>query len=292
MIDTSLFIHPDDAKAIRAIENIPGASAICKKIMEYGFEKLFYGQNIASFIRLSPTQLPHIYKRLPPICEQLGIEEPEFYLEMNPFPNACTFGDTKKFIRVTSGLLETMKNDEIDSVIAHECGHILCRHTLYHNLATFLLQDSSRVLAEDISQTLMAALFYWQRKSELSCDRVAAVITSPNTVARVQARLSGGGLELTRGLNMQEWAAQADEYEQLYNERGIWNKYLQLMNTLALDHPFSAVRVREVLKWGSQPKYQEARQALNKREHHRCPTCGKPASSIKYCRFCGTKINP
>lgn len=292
MIDTSLFIHPDDAKAIRAIENIPGASAICKKIMEYGFEKLFYGQNIASFIRLSPTQLPHIYKRLPPICEQLGIEEPEFYLEMNPFPNACTFGDTKKFIRVTSGLLETMKNDEIDSVIAHECGHILCRHTLYHNLATFLLQDSSRVLAEEISQTLMAALFYWQRKSELSCDRVAAVITSPNTVARVQARLSGGGLELTRGLNMQEWAAQADEYEQLYNERGIWNKYLQLMNTLALDHPFSAVRVREVLKWGSQPKYQEARQALNKREHHRCPTCGKPASSIKYCRFCGTKINP
>ncbi|MBR2631274.1 MAG: M48 family metalloprotease [Bacteroidaceae bacterium] len=292
MIDTSLFIHPDDAKAIRAIENIPGASAICKKIMEYGFEKLFYGQNIASFIRLSPTQLPHIYKRLPPICEQLGIEEPEFYLEMSPFPNACTFGDTKKFIRVTSGLLETMKNDEIDSVIAHECGHILCRHTLYHNLATFLLQDSSRVLAEEISQTLMAALFYWQRKSELSCDRVAAVITSPNTVARVQARLSGGGLELTRGLNMQEWAAQADEYEQLYNERGIWNKYLQLMNTLALDHPFSAVRVREVLKWGSQPKYQEARQALNKRENHRCPTCGKPASSIKYCRFCGTKINP
>lgn len=291
MIDPSVFIHPEDAAAIRTIEKIPGASTICKKFMEYGLEKLFYGQNIASFIRLSPTQLPHIYKRLPPICEQLGMEEPEFYLEMNPIPNACTFGDTKKFIRITSGLLEMMEDDEIDSVIAHECGHILCRHTLYHNLANYLLQDTSGFITSEIAQTLQIAILYWQRKSELSCDRVAAVITSPETVTRVQARLSGGGLELTRGLNMQEWAAQADEYDNLYNEKGIWNKYLQFMNTLGLDHPFSAVRVREILKWSCQPEFQTARQALNERGHHRCSNCGKPASSTKFCQFCGKIIN-
>ena len=32
-------------------------------------------------IRISPTQLPHIYHLLPPICEQLGIEKEEVTLD-------------------------------------------------------------------------------------------------------------------------------------------------------------------------------------------------------------------
>lgn len=79
--------------------------------------------NMASTIRLSPTQFPEIYKHLPPICERLGIQEPEFYLEMNPTPNAYTAGDTRVFIVVTSSLVEMMDDEELDAILAHECGH-------------------------------------------------------------------------------------------------------------------------------------------------------------------------
>ncbi len=100
--------------------------------MALGFEQLQYGMNMATAIRLSPTQLPKLYNHLPPICEKLGIAEPEFYLQMDPVPNAWTFGDTKIFITITSGLVELLNDEELDAVIAHECGHILCHHVLYH----------------------------------------------------------------------------------------------------------------------------------------------------------------
>ena len=125
MIKPSEFIHPEDAAALRQLESIPGFPALAKKVLELGIEKLQYGLNMASTIRLSPTQLPELYKHLPPICERLGIKEPEFYLEMNPMPNAYTSGDTRVFIVVTSGLVEMMDDEEFDAILAHECGHIL-----------------------------------------------------------------------------------------------------------------------------------------------------------------------
>ncbi len=103
-----------------------------------GIEQYQYGINMASRIRLSERQLPEIYMHLPPICEKLGIPEPELYLEMHPEPNAWTYGDTRVYITLTSGLIEYMTDEELDAVIAHECGHILCHHVLYGTMANIL----------------------------------------------------------------------------------------------------------------------------------------------------------
>ena len=67
MIRPSEFIHPEDEAALRQLESIPGFPAIAKKVLELGYEKMQYGINMASSIRLSPTQLPNIYNHLPPI---------------------------------------------------------------------------------------------------------------------------------------------------------------------------------------------------------------------------------
>lgn len=290
MISTE-FIHPEDAKALTAIEKIPGAKTLMKKFLELGYEKMYYGENMASQIRLSPTQLPHIYKHLPPICEMLGIEEPEFYLEMNPFPNACTYGDTQIFISVTSGLIETMSDEELDAVLAHECGHIMCRHVLYHTLAKVLFNKGNEFgLLGDIAVPLMLAIYYWQRKSELSCDRVAALVTSPETVTTVMARLAGGPMSITSAINMREWAEQADKYDEIYND-GLWNKTLMAYNTMLLNHPYAAVRVREVLNWAETDQYARLKASIPTISDQRCKHCGRLIdSSWKYCRNCGNRI--
>ncbi|MDE6125502.1 MAG: M48 family metallopeptidase, partial [Muribaculaceae bacterium] len=154
-----------------------------------GFEKLQYGINMASSIRLSEKQLPDLYRHLPPICKKLGIAEPEFYLLMDPNPNAWTFGDTKIYITMTSGLVELLSDEELDAVLAHECGHILCRHVLYHSVADYVLMGADSLgLLGALTIPLKFAILYWQRKSELSCDRAGAIVTSPETVAR-RARL-------------------------------------------------------------------------------------------------------
>lgn len=292
MIKPAEFIHPEDAAALRQLESIPGFPALVKKVLAIGFEKMKYGFNMATAIRLSPTQLPELYKHLPPICEKLGIEEPEFYLQMDPVPNAWTFGDTKIFITITSGLVEMLDDEELDAVIAHECGHILCRHVLYHSIAQYILTgvDSLGILGA-LTVPVQYAILYWSRKSELSCDRCGSIVTSPEAVARVMARLAGGPKSITDTLNMQEWASQADKYDQIKND-GLWNKTLQMAITLGQSHPFSAVRVREILKWGQSQQYTSLMQNLKSgASGKRCPQCNHPVGSDwAYCKNCGAKL--
>ncbi len=292
MIKASDFIHPEDAAALRQLEGIPGFPALVKKILSLGFEELQYGLNMATAIRLSPTQLPNLYNHLPPICRKLGIQEPEFYLQMDPKPNAFTFGDTRIFITITSGLVEMMDDDELDAVIAHECGHIVCHHVLYHSIAQIIFSGAASLgILGPLALPIQLALLYWSRKSELSCDRCGCVITSPEIITRVMARLSGGPRSITQEINFEEWARQADRYDEIKNEN-LWNKSLQLYAIAKQDHPFAAVRVREILKWGQSPQYQNLMESLKWEAYSRkCPNCGMLVhDDWAYCKYCGTKL--
>ena len=72
------FIHPEDATALKALKAIPMLSTIVKKVMDIGAEQLQTGLNMASKVRLSPTQLPRLYNILPPICERLKLKNRSF----------------------------------------------------------------------------------------------------------------------------------------------------------------------------------------------------------------------
>ena len=95
---------------------------------------------------------------------------------MDPYPNAYAMGDTRTMVTVTSGLLEYLTDEEVSSVIAHECGHIACRHMLYHTLASTLLRNIERMgILGNAVMPVYWALQYWSRRSELSADRAGAV---------------------------------------------------------------------------------------------------------------------
>ena len=275
------------------MESIPGFSTLIKKVMAIGLENLQYGVNMASTIRLSERQLPDLYRHLPPICHKLGIREPELYLKMDPIPNAWTFGDTRIYITLTSGLVDMLTDEELDSVIAHECGHILCRHVLYHTVAEWVKSGlASLGILGSLAVPIEYALLYWSRKSELSADRAAAIVTSPEIVASVQARLSGGPSSITSKIDLNEWAKQADEYDRIQNS-GLWNKTLQLSVIAGLDHPFAAVRVREILNWGESEQFRRIRKVslLGAGSGKRCPNCDSHVDDDwLFCRKCGHKL--
>lgn len=288
------FIHPEDAAALQQMESIPGFATIVRKVLSVGYENLQYGLNMASNIRLSERQLPEIYRHLPPICEQMGIPVPEFYLQMDAMPNAFAFGDTRIFVTVTSGLVEMMNDEELDAVIAHECGHILCRHVLYHTIAQWISvgMDAFGFLGS-LAAPVQYAILYWHRKSELSADRAASIVTSPQTVATVMARLAGGPKSITSNIDFKEWACQADEYDRIQNAN-LWNKALQLTAIADLSHPFAAVRVREILEWGESEQYRilkNAKLLTSDTSHRICPNCGKPiGEGWQFCRHCGIQL--
>ena len=201
-MNASEFTHPDDATALKTLEAIPVLPIVVKKVMDIGIEQLTYGTNMASKVLLSPTQLPKLYNVLPPICQRLGIREPGFYLEMNPMPNAYAFGDTYTAITITSGLVEMLTEDELTAVVAHECGHILCRHMLYHTVAAIMANEmmQSEILGV-LAAPVRYALLYWNRKSELSCDRVAAFHSGPKSIISAALRRLPTRLTLLNSLN-------------------------------------------------------------------------------------------
>ena len=185
-----------------------------------------------------------------------------------------------------------MDDEELDAVIAHECGHILCRHVVYNMVAQYLKMglDALGILGA-IAKPVEYALLYWSRKAELSCDRCGSIVTSPEVVARTMGRLAGGPKSITNKLNMQEWAKQADQYDEIRND-GLWNKTLQLAVIIGQDHPFSAVRVREILKWGQSLQYKNLKQNLKAESSgKRCHKCKRSVClDWGYCKHCGAKL--
>ncbi len=250
-IDYNQFIHPQDKAALETLKRIPLFDTVMKQYMKLFDERTCHGINMASKIRLGPRQLPEIYEPFKDVCDTLGIEEPEFYLEMNPIPNAYTFGDTRPFIVVNSGILDLLKPDELKAVIAHECGHVICHHTLYQSLARTMLTAGISIfgLASAVIWPIYWSLMYWSRRSEFSADRVAAyVMDDADCVVRTMMRLSGGGRHITDKVNMDEYLRQAEEYENLLDESK-FNKLLQAWAIKDAEHPFPGIRSVEVRKW-------------------------------------------
>lgn len=292
MINYQDFIHPEDEMARRNMEAVPGFSTAVKAFLKIGLEQYFLGVNMASKIRLSEKQLPELYAKLPPVCKIMGITEPEFYLEMNPAPNAYTFGDTKIFLTITSGLVEYLDDNELEAVIAHECGHIVCRHVLYHTMANMLKAGADMFgLLGVFTSPVQLALYYWSRRSELSADRAAALVTgSSQAVVETMIRLSGGPKSITGKVNIEEYAAQADAYDALQENK--WDKALQTYAVAFQDHPFSSVRTREILKWCKTDQFTRLITNIQMQESGMvCTHCLKPIEKEwKFCKYCGMKL--
>jgi len=292
MISPQDFIHPEDEAARRNMEAIPGFAAAVKAFLKLGMEQYYHGTNMASKIRLSEKQLPELYRKLPPICQKLNIAEPEFYLEMNPAPNAYTFGDSRIFLTITSGLVEYLTEDEVNAVIAHECGHIACHHVLYHTMANLLKTGADMFgLLGFFTTPIQLGLLYWSRRSELSADRAAAAaMESAEPVIETMVRLSGGSKVITGKVDIREYAAQADAYDALQESN--WDKILQTAAIAYQSHPFAAVRVREILKWCDTEHYQLLMGNIKlQKSGKKCYNCHQPVDpDWKFCKFCGSKI--
>lgn len=254
MIDSKYYLHKSDKAALKALKAIPGFSKLIKAYMNIMNERQFKIISMSSFVRINENQLSKYYDMLPPICEKLGIGVPELYLELYVRPNAYTYGDSNPFIVITSGLLETIPEELIPTVLAHECGHIACHHTLYTTMGNIILNGTFSALnmlqySSLISLPLQVAFYYWMRCSEFSADRAAAIVDgSAEKISDVCMRLAGFDKDINVVANKDEFMKQANEYRE-FVENSKWNKMLEFFILANESHPFTAVRALEVTEW-------------------------------------------
>jgi len=246
------FIHPEDASALAILQKIPGLDMATKWAMRLGVEQYCRGLYLANHIRLSPRQLPAIYGLLPPICEKLGIEVPELYLQMHSTPNAYTIGDHHNYIVVTSGLVDCLSDfNELSAALAHECGHIACRHVFYSTMVQMIFNLGSRhEVVRQIQEPLFLAYNRWARASELSADRASAYcLGTVVTPIKCLLRLAGGPSRVTADLNLEEYVQQMAESESMRGDAK-WQKILRDFTEMDDDHPYTSTRVKELFMFG------------------------------------------
>lgn len=268
-LDAKFFMHDSDRKALQALQAIPGFTQVFKAFMKGWSEKQFRIVNMSTNLRISERQMSKYYDMLVPICAKLGIPVPELYLKLDVNPNAYTAGDTEPFIVMTSGLLETVPEYLIPTVLAHECGHIVCHHCLYTTMGRFILSEAINALglSELAIMPIQIAFSYWMRCSELSADRVAAICDgTSDKVAELCMRFAGYDKDIDAEANVDEFMNQAREYLDLVKD-STWNKTMEFLIFGEVDHPMNAVRAYECVHWCENIRFRKICQYLDQPEH-------------------------
>lgn len=250
-VDPRIYIHPDDKKALKVLKAVPGFALVARAYIHIFGEEPMRLMNLANCVRVSPAQYPGLYDLLPPICERLGIAEPELYVVYNPFPNACSIGGCRKnMILITTGLLDAFTWDSVKAVLAHECGHIACGHSLYQTIARWLFRDLNTLVTVPfpVSEGLHLAAMHWMRCCELSADRASAIcVGGSHQVIDVMLQLSDGIMN-AGNFDTEEYLRQAEAYRQ-EAKRTVWNRVVSAAKVMNRDHPFPADRALEIDSW-------------------------------------------
>ncbi|MGZ3407449.1 MAG: M48 family metallopeptidase, partial [Polyangia bacterium] len=242
--------------ATDALRSVPGLDTVVSKVMEYGFERLYYLDNVAGNVRVGPRQLPRLYRSLQWGCKILDVPEPELYVTLDPVPNAFTYGHTRPFVVMTSGLVDMLDDEERFFVLAHELGHIKAAHVLYtvlaKNIAAImtLIGQATLGIGALLGQGLVIALNDWFRKAELTADRAGLLcVQDIEPCMRAFMKMAGGGNRLLAEMDFNAFVEQIRAYEDA--DRSNLNKAYKVLITLYRTHPFPILRAKELDAWHS-----------------------------------------
>lgn len=287
-------MHPEDRQAIRAMEAIPALSTICRLIQDKALEKYARAQLIGDAIRLGPKQMPKLYRLLTDVCDAFRMKDiPEFYLRMDRHPNAYTQGEAHPLVTITSGLVEILSENDIRTVLAHECGHILFKHLRYTLAAKVIFAGADSTLGKWANLASFGALtgleqciYRWQRMAEYSADRSSLLFTGNITDAvRAQLLMAGGLRELPDDINIDEYVRQSEDFVRIFKPNNV-EGWIANLTLISQDHPYTSSRCIELDSFSKRSEFKMAAQRLGT---YRCPQCGGKMRSMTMCEnghFC------
>jgi Zn-dependent protease with chaperone function len=247
-ISPRAFEHPADRAATAALATIPGLDQVVRKLIELGYERALRAAYLGSSVRLGPDQLGDTWNLHNQVFKTLDIDQvPELYITQMPFANASTIGSGRPIVVVNSELVRLLGRAERRAVLAHEAGHVLADHVMYHTALVILIRlgSSLPIIAGLPVMAVRRALMEWYRAAELSCDRAAALATrDPEAVCRTLMVLAAGA-EADQ-LDLGQFMAQAQDFET--GGSGL-EKLSRMFMDLNMTHPLPVRRAQQLMAW-------------------------------------------
>src|SRR5215470_10198259 len=128
-ISSRAYEHPADRSALVALRKLTGFDVILKNLANLFSDRSLRLMFLASSVRASEQQFPHLYQSMLDGCYVLDLPRvPELFISQDPQVNAMALGTDKPFIVITTGMVNLMDAEEIRFIIGHELGHVLSGH--------------------------------------------------------------------------------------------------------------------------------------------------------------------
>lgn len=295
--------HPGDREASEALREVSGLDDLVAFVMKHSLEKIERVNNMGGKVRVGPQQFPGLYEIFRGCVARAGVKpEPELFLE-NGSINAYTYGADRPYVVLHTGAITLLSTAELEFILGHELGHVRFKHVLNLTLARNLPRLAAQLpFGSMIAAGLDLALFDWERKAELSADRMGLLVCQdPDAALRVMVKLSGVPAALYRSVNIDAFLAQYDDFQALDNDTtGAVAKFVR---SAYQDHPWTVVRAYELRRWAQDGAYGNllagasdaltdgpARQ-LSKGDllPFECPVCSSVVSpELTTCAACGS----
>lgn len=276
--------HPADRAATSALHAVPWLDALVKRFGRLGLEARLRQVMLGNAVQLGPDQVPQVWAAHTRAAARFDMEAPPLFVTASPMANALTFGMRSPNVVMMSSLVADHDPVEVESVLAHELGHVLSDHVVYSTLLAILHQLMRGVFSEIPLAGLplrgmYLALLEWSRAAELSCDRAAALeVEDPVAVCRVLMRIAGGALE---GMNVDAFIRQSTAYVE---EEDLFARRARFVTEIGRTHPASVRRVRELVNWVESGDYDRIRSGSYIRRGEEPPPSAEFDSAVRHYR--------
>jgi Zn-dependent protease with chaperone function len=248
--------HPADRGALTALRELRGFDDLIKAFFGMWNERGFRLSFLAGAIRVDHRQYPRVYQLLADAGTTLDIAElPELYVTQDPMINGQAIGMDRPFIVITTGAVEKLDDDELRILLGHELGHVRSGHSVYKTIMTILTRWAANISWLPIGaitlRAIIAAMFEWWRKAELSADRAGLLAgQDPAAALRLMMKMAGGG-DLSQ-IDTTAFLEQAAEYEGGGDLRDSIHK---IGMTAWSSHPVPVARAAELRQWVDSGEY-------------------------------------
>jgi len=213
------------------------------------WKQVLRNQLLGSAVKVSDRQFPRIQRIAQHCADTLHIATPHIYIVNEPHLNAATYGtNDEAFIMVHSALVDHYTDEELLTVIGHECGHIHNSHVVYLT-ALHVLTRVAGAIVRWAMEPAVVALLAWSRRAEITCDR-AGMLCSKNAEisSRALTKLALGSRKLYEEFNLEAFLEQYDE-----GKEGI-GKYMEAFAS----HPYLPKRVLAMRVFAESALYRKA----------------------------------
>jgi Zn-dependent protease with chaperone function len=213
------------------------------------WKQVLRNQLLGSAVRVSERQFPRIQRITQRCADTLHIATPQVYIINEPHLNAATYGTNEEaFIMVHSALVDHYSDEELMTVIGHECGHIHNSHVVYLT-ALHVLTRVAGAIVRWAMEPAVVALLAWSRRAEITCDRAGMLCSKDADVSgRALTKLALGSRKLYEEFNLEAFLEQYEE-----GKEGI-GRYMEAFAS----HPYLPKRVLAMRVFGESELYKKA----------------------------------